>query len=141
MKKISGYFVTVILGSLLLFSCKKDADPYIFPSAIIIESKDCLQIWESLNFQVSNDYGSNIYLYSVYVWYGASEGAITINPLKTDYSTDGTKFTIGQNQIGENKYIFIQLKGYASDKGFVGDSKIYKFKKTINNNCTKWISY
>lgn len=141
MKKAIGYFVTAILGIYVFFSCKKDVESYVFPSSINIENKECLQIWDALNFQLENNYGSKIYLYSIYAWYGLSEDVITINPMKSDYSTDGIKFSIDQRQLGINKYIYIQLKGYASDKGFIGDSKIYKFKKVVTNGCAKWIVY
>ena len=141
MKKINKYLVATILCSFLLFSCKTDDELYSFPTSITVENKDCLQIWDPLNFQLSKDYGSNIYLYSVYAWYGLNEEAIKVDLLKYDYFTAGIKFSLDLRQVGANKYIFLQLRGSARDKGFIGYSKIFKFKKIVTNDCIKWISY
>lgn len=127
----------------LFFACKKDVDSLNkFPETIIINNNTCLQTWESLNFEAKN-YGENVRRFDAKAWFGVEEKSIaTTNPSKFDFSSggDGFKFIISNRELGEANYIYVRLTGYG-DKGLFGDSRIYKFKKVITNDCVSWNSY
>jgi hypothetical protein len=131
---------SVILSIILFAGCKKDeVEPYAFPNLININNVDCLQSWQDIEFQVSNQ-GSKVNKYEVYGWFGDKEESIKVDLKKYDYASGGNgfKFLIPQKDVTNDSVIFIQLVGYA-DKGYFGTSDIYKFKKQESNGCIKWI--
>lgn len=136
--------ILLALCLLMATSCQKNTvDYYAFPDEINVNKDTCLEIWEDLELQINNLPNSKIGRYQVYAWFGAREDLIQTNPNKYDYSTDtgSFKFYVPRKELGSNGFIFFQLKGFASDKGYVGDSKIYKFKKIDTSGCVKWTAF
>lgn len=135
--------IVILSLCLLIFgSCKKELDGIVkFPREIRITNTECLQTWQRLNFE-SIDYGTNIDMFEVKGWFGVIERDIATNPVKFDYSSggDGFGFYIDSKDLGDSNFIYLRLTGY-TNKGAIGVSSIYKFKKTVANDCVKWIAF
>lgn len=135
----------VVLACVGLFTaCKKDdIDPYAFPSIIKVVNKNCLQSWESLEFEISN-VGDKITRYDAKMWLGFNEKDIFLDPASARpilEANSKSSFFIQARDIGENNFIHVQLLGF-SDKGALNiPSRIYKFRKETTNNCIKWVGY
>jgi hypothetical protein len=139
------FLISLIVGGGFLVSCKKEFIPYIFPNTYVVNKNNCVASWEELLFEASN-YDDRIYLYQACAWYGTAETDIIENPSKFDFCSGGggIRFVIDHNQLnqkGNVNYIFVRLKGYSNDRGYIGDSKLYKFKKITADNCLKWVAY
>ena len=135
--------ILLVLGLLVATSCKKDTvDYYAFPDEIFVSKDTCLEVWQDLEFRVSNS-GSKIVMYSVYAWVGTDKDSIQVNPNKFDYSSGGSgfRFYIPRTVLGSNSVIFVRLEGHASDRGSIGNSKIYRFKKVVTNECVRWSAF
>ncbi len=132
----------IVVCLLSFFACKKDLDSLnTFPQTIIISNSGCLQIWETLNFEAKN-YGKNVHRFDVKAWFGTAENLIITNPNKVSFSSggDGLKFVILNRDLEDANYIYVRLTGYG-DSGIFGESNVYKFKKTIRNDCVTWEGY